>query len=223
MIVLSIDTCGASGSVALGRVEPESISVFGDSELPGKTYSAQLVPEVRGLLTAHGTGVSDLDAIVVVNGPGSFTGIRVGVSSAKGYAEALNLPIVAVSRLAVLAWKAQAGRAALDAGRNELYYFENGLENRLENGRAGNRESLVGAVDLPMSSGLAVCEPSLHWRFPDAMLVAAPTAADALRFAAPLLLAREFADIATLDGNYVRRSDAEVFSKAKEKASAGKP
>lgn len=211
MIVLAIDTCGASGSVALGRVEAAaSISVLGESELPGKTYSAQLVPEVRGLLTAHGISAGDLDAIVVVNGPGSFTGIRVGVSSAKGYAEGLNLPMVAVSRLAVLAWKAEAGRAALDAGRNELYY--------LENGRDGRRESLVAAADLQTSAGLAVCEPSLHWRFPEAMLVAAPTAADALRFAAPLLLAREFADIATLDGNYVRRSDAEVFSKAAGKA-----
>lgn len=210
MIVLSIDTCGASGSVALGRVEPGSISLFGEVDLPGKTYSAQLVPEVRGLLAAHGMGADDLDAIVVVNGPGSFTGIRVGVSSAKGYAEGLNLPIVAVSRLAVLAWKAEAGRAALDAGRNELYV------------RDGSRESLVAAADPLTSADLAVCEPSLHWRFPDAMLVEAPTAGDALRFAAPLLLAREFADIATLDGNYVRRSDAELFSKAAEKAATGK-
>lgn len=214
MIVLSIDTCGGSGSVALGRVEAASISLFGESELPGKTYSAQLVPEVRELLTAHGISAGDLDAIVIVNGPGSFTGIRVGVSSAKGYAEGLNLPVVAVSRLAVLAWKAQAGRAALDAGRNELYYFEKGHD--------GQRELLVAAADLRSSSLLAVCEPSLHWRFPDAMLVAAPTAADALRFAAPLLLAREFADIAALDGNYVRRSDAEVFSKTAGKAKTGK-
>lgn len=214
MIVLSIDTCGAMGSVALGRVEPGAISLFGEAELPGKTYSAQLVPEVKYLLAAHAIGAGDLDAVVVVNGPGSFTGIRVGVSSAKGFAEALNLPVVAVSRLAVLAWKAGAGRAALDAGRNEVYY--------IESERDGSRESLVGAGGLKSSSGLAVCEPSLHWRFPEAMLVAAPTAGDALRFAAPLLIGREFADIATLDGNYVRRSDAEVFSKTTEKATTGK-
>lgn len=202
MTVLSIDTCGASGSVALGRIETESISLFGETDLPGKTYSAQLVPRARALLESHNLTADALSAIVVVNGPGSFTGIRIGISSAKGFAAALNLPIVAVSRLAVLAWKSHAKRAALDAGRNEIYY------------REGIHESLIPAADLQTAPGLALCEPALHWRFPDAMLVPPPTAADALRFAAPLLLARNFADIATLDGNYVRRSDAEVLSKA---------
>jgi tRNA threonylcarbamoyladenosine biosynthesis protein TsaB len=65
---------------------------------------------------------------------------------------------------------------------------------------------------------VAICEPNALQIFPNAVLVDPPTAADALQFAAPLLLARDFADIATLDANYVRRSDAEIFAKA-----AGKP
>lgn len=206
MIALSIDTCGSSGSIALGRVDPGSISLLGETDLPGKSYSAQLVPAIRSLLDSHNLTPDSLDAIATVNGPGSFTGIRVGVSTAKGFAHALNLPIVAISRLAVLAWNAHTARAALDAGRNELYYLESGPQEETE--------SLIPAASLTNPEGLALCEPALHWRLPEAILVPPPTAADALRFAAPLLLARNFADLATLDGNYVRRSDAEVFSKA---------
>jgi tRNA threonylcarbamoyladenosine biosynthesis protein TsaB len=207
MIALAIDTCGPSGTVALGRVEAGSVSVLTQTELPGKTYSAQLVPAIRAMLAAEGIDAATLDAVVVTNGPGSFTGIRVGVSTAKGFAEALSIPILAVSRLAVLAWKGKTQAAALDAGRNELY------------SRDGEREALISAqaVTLTSPAGLAVCEPSVHWIFPDAVLTAPPTAADALNFAASRLLSGDFADIASLDGNYVRRSDAEIFAKTSGK------
>lgn len=203
MIVLAIDTCGPSGTAALGRVEPGSVSVLAQTELPGKTYSARLVPAIRAMLAEEGMDAATLDAVVVTNGPGSFTGIRVGVSTAKGFAEALSIPILAVSRLAVLVWKGKTEAAALDAGRSELY------------SRDGAREALISAqaVALTSPAGLAVCEPSVHWIFPDAVLTTPPTAADALQFAAPRLLSGDFADTATLDGNYVRRSDAEIFAK----------
>jgi len=208
MIVLAIDTCGPSGSVSLGRVEPGDLAVLAETELPGKFYSAQLVPAIRAMLAAAAIDTATLDAIVIVNGPGSFTGIRVGVSTAKGLAQALYIPLLAVSRLAVLASKAATPAAALDAGRRELYF------------RDGEREMLVPAKTalLTTPGALAVCEPDVHWFFPDAVLTAVPNAADALRFAAPRLLTRDFAELTTLDGNYVRRSDAEIFAK-----SAGKP
>lgn len=203
MIILAIDTCGPSGSAALGRVEAGSVTVLAQTELPGKTYSAQLVPAIRAMLAAKGIDAATPDAVLVVNGPGSFTGIRVGVSAAKGFAEALSIPLAAVSRLAVLAAKAGTQAAALDAGRSELYF------------REGEREALVASKDMASSppAALAVCEPSVHWSFPDATLTTPPTAADALNFAAPRLIAGDFADTASLDGNYVRRSDAEIFAK----------
>lgn len=207
MIVLAIDTCGPSGTVALGRVEAGSVALLAQIELPGKTYSAQLVPAIRAMLAAGGIDAATLYAILAVNGPGSFTGIRVGVSAAKGFAEALSIPLAAVSRLAVLAAKAGTQAAALDAGRNELYF------------RVGDRETLVASKDLASNppAALAVCEPAVHWSFPDAILTAPPTAADALNFAAPRLLSGDFDDTASLDGNYVRRSDAEIFSKVSGK------
>ncbi len=203
MIVLAIDTCGPSGTAALGRVEAGSIVLLAQTELPGKTYSAQLVPAIRAMLAAEGMDAATLDAVLVANGPGSFTGIRVGVSAAKGFAEALSIPLAAVSRLAVLASKAGTQASALDAGRNELYF------------RDGERETLVVSKDLASNppAALAVCEPAVHWSFPDAILTTPPTASDALQFAAPRVLSGDFADTASLDGNYVRRSDAEIFAK----------
>jgi tRNA threonylcarbamoyladenosine biosynthesis protein TsaB len=120
VIVLAIDTCGATGSIALGRLEGGAVTLLAQTELAGKTYSAQLVPAVRVLLADQNVDIGALSATVVVNGPGSFTGVRIGVSSAKGLAEALAVPLLAVSRLAVLAWKAGAEQAALDAGRGEF-------------------------------------------------------------------------------------------------------
>ncbi|HUY81177.1 MAG TPA: tRNA (adenosine(37)-N6)-threonylcarbamoyltransferase complex dimerization subunit type 1 TsaB [Acidobacteriaceae bacterium] len=204
MMVLAIDTCGTSGSLALGRVAPDTADVLAQAELAGKTYSAQIVPVLRTMLSEQGIETTDLNAIVVVNGPGSFTGIRIGVSSAKGLAEALGIPLLAVSRLAVLAWKAESSRAALDAGRGEFYF------------RTGDHEYLLGAKDLLLTSteAVAVCEASAQRVFADASFVQPPTADDALRYAAPGLLAHNFADTETLDANYVRRSDAEIFAKA---------
>jgi tRNA threonylcarbamoyladenosine biosynthesis protein TsaB len=208
MTVLAIDTCGATGSIALGRVEADAVTILAQTELAGKTYSSQLIPALREMLERQGLSVAALKAIVVVNGPGSFTGVRIGVSSAKGLAEALEIPLLAVSRLAVLAWKANADRAAIDAGRGEFYF------------REGEREYLLGAKDIPVTDPgpIAAFEPSAQRVFASATRVAAPTAEDALRCSVPRLLAQDFADVETLDGNYVRRSDAEIFAKTTGKA-----
>lgn len=217
MMVLAIDTCGPSGSIALGRIEPDEapdmVDVLAQTELAGKTYSAQLVPVVRAMLREQGIDAAALDTVVVVNGPGSFTGIRVGVSSAKGLAEALSIPVIAVSRLAVLAWKAGVQRAALDAGRGEVYF------------RDGDHEFLLGASALPVTNmeQAAVCDANAQRVFEGAIVADPPTAEDALRYAVPRLLAHSFADVETLDGNYVRRSDAEVFAKTAGTKTVEKP
>jgi tRNA threonylcarbamoyl adenosine modification protein YeaZ len=123
LLLLSIDTCGPLGTVALARLRASTAStVLGQTELPGKTYSAQLVPAIRDLLSHHNVTLTEIATIVVTNGPGSFTGIRIGLSTAKGLAEPTSIPILAVSRLVVLAHKAKTIAAALDASRGELYF-----------------------------------------------------------------------------------------------------
>ncbi len=215
-LVLSIDTCGGTGTVTLARLEPaspdsEPITLLNQTELPGKTYSAQLLPAIRQLLAAHNATVAQIATIVVTNGPGSFTGIRIGLATAKGLAEVHATPIVAVSRLAVLAHKAGVTAAAFDASRGEFYFRDSS---------ATPKESLLSSDQFQqqastLANSLAVCESSVHALAPRATLVAPPTAADALRFAPPRLLAQNYDNPVTLDGNYLRRSDAEIFSKPK--------
>jgi tRNA threonylcarbamoyladenosine biosynthesis protein TsaB len=214
MLLLAIDTCGPSGSVALGRLTGGAVEILGQIELEGRNYSATLVAAVGELLAGNGVELRDLAAIVAVNGPGSFTGVRVGLSAVKGLAEAARIPVAAVSRLEVLAAKAGLGSAALDAHRHEVF---------LRLGRQGMEatEMLAGAAEfaemVPAGARIAVCDEAaaalLASAWPDAELVRTPppTAADALDLCAPRVAAGEFVDLALLDGHYLRRSDAEIF------------
>jgi tRNA threonylcarbamoyladenosine biosynthesis protein TsaB len=213
-LLLAIDTCGPSGSVALGRIPGRDVEILGQTELAGRSYSARLVAAIAGLLETAGVTLDDLDAIVVVNGPGSFTGVRVGVSAVKGLAEGRELPVVALSRLEVLARKSGVPSAALDAHRGEVYL-------RLERTGAAPSEMLAGAKELaaisPAPLRVAVCDEgaaaALTAAWPDSQLVriAAPLAADALRPGEARLVAGATVDLVLLDGHYLRRSDAEIF------------
>jgi tRNA threonylcarbamoyladenosine biosynthesis protein TsaB len=210
--VLAIDTCGPSGSVALGRLAG-GVEILRQKELAGRSYSATLVAAVGELLAGAAVPLESVAAIVAVNGPGSFTGVRVGLSAVKGLAEVNRIPVVAVSRLAVLARKAGTGAAALDAHRHEVFL-------RLGGPGIETREMLAGAGELaairPSPERVAVCDPAadllvLAWPGTELVRVLPPSAADALHFFAERLLRPEFADLALLDGHYLRRSDAEIF------------
>jgi len=214
MFLLGIDTCGPSGSVALGRLtEPHSVEILAQVELAGRTYSATLISAIQELLNAHQVLLSQIGCLTVMNGPGSFTGVRVGLATVKGLTEATGIPVIAVSRLDVLARKAGAPSAALDAHRHEIFL-------RLADSNQQARELLAGAADLaeiPPGSPIAVCDDAaaglLQAKWPAAQLVRVvpPTAADALHLALSAIAARNFADLALLDGHYLRRSDAEIF------------
>jgi tRNA threonylcarbamoyladenosine biosynthesis protein TsaB len=207
-MLLAIDTCGSIGTIALARRSGEEIAVLGMAELASKTHSAMLVLRLRELLEAHHASMQRLEAIIIVNGPGSFTGVRVGVSAIKGLAEVFATPVIAVSRLRVLAHKAETRYAALDAGRGEFYFRDDALACEALLSFEELRDELQWVTPLHT---LAVCEEKVAGAFPEASLVEAPTASDALALALPRLLAGDFDDLASLDGNYLRRSDAELF------------
>jgi tRNA threonylcarbamoyladenosine biosynthesis protein TsaB len=213
-LLLAIDTCGPSGSVALGRIPGRDLEILGQTELAGRSYSATLISAIADLLHSAGLELRNLDGIVVVNGPGSFTGVRVGVSAAKGLAQGAEIPVVAISRLEVLSRKSGVPSAALDAHRGEVYL-------RLERTGAAPVELLAGANELaaihPVPTRVAVCdegtEALLARVWPQAQLVttAPPLASDALRPGEARLIAGAAVDLALLDGHYLRRSDAEIF------------
>ena len=222
-LLLGVDTCGLTGSVALGKLKGESVEVLGETALEGRNYSATLVAAVGELLAGYGANLSQLRAIVVVNGPGSFTGVRVGLAAVKGLAEPLQIPVVAVSRLAVLAAKAGVESAALDAHRHEVYFRLAEPENNIRDLLTGKGE--LAAMDS-IPSPVAVCDTAAEsllkevWPTADIVAVQEPTASDALHLCAARILRGEFADLALLDGHYLRRSDAEIFGDKAGAASA---
>jgi tRNA threonylcarbamoyladenosine biosynthesis protein TsaB len=217
MRILLIDTCGPTGSVALAdtTAAPPQIAL---ELMPGRTFSERLVPSIRTLLASG----APLDVIAVVHGPGSFTGVRVGVSAAKGLCEALAVPLTAISRLAVLAALAgDAGDlvcAVMDAGRGEFYLGEYVGARCLREGLM-SREELLATVasskcrlvtsEALIASALAELRP---------IQVPEPTAADALPLALTRIAHAAFDDPATLDANYLRRTDAQIFAKPKAAA-----
>ncbi|HTW49223.1 MAG TPA: tRNA (adenosine(37)-N6)-threonylcarbamoyltransferase complex dimerization subunit type 1 TsaB [Acidobacteriaceae bacterium] len=211
-MLLSIDTCGAVGTVALARRKDEGVEALALTGIAGKTYSARLAPTIREVLAAQGARVSELVTIVVTNGPGGFTGIRIGLATAKGLAELHGTPVIAVSRLAVLAHKAGKRAAALDASRGEFYVGEYGTD--LSTGASERLLTRDHFLQLSSTLGgdLTVCETGAQALAPAATLVPPPTAMDALEYALPRVRAGAFDEAMTLDGNYLRKSDAEIFA-----------
>ena len=115
-----MDTTGESGSAALvenGRIVEEISLESADG------FAHILFGEIERLLARHGCGVRDIDLFATAAGPGSFTGVRVGIAAAKGLAEAAGRPAAAVSNLQALAWfgSRPLRAVAIDARRGEIY------------------------------------------------------------------------------------------------------
>jgi len=215
MRLLLIDTCGGEGSVALAEGE-SAWRVVASEVLPGRSASERLIPVIRQLMEVEGWNLKDLAAIGVVHGPGSFTGVRVGLSAAKGLSEAGQVPLIAVSRLALLA--AAAGTmegnvcSVIDAGRGEFYCG-------VYAGRRRISEALLTAQEVAVSAEAAEVLIACELRVAEALgslgprLVDEPKAADALPLVVERLEAGELDDAATIDANYLRRTDLEIFAK----------
>lgn len=221
-LLLAIDTCGPTGTVALGRLNGLSVEILGQIELEGRSYSSTLVAAVGELLAQCSLTLRDVCATVAVNGPGSFTGVRVGLAAIKGLAEPSQIPVAAVSRLEVLAAKSGVPFAVLDAHRHEIFL-------RVVQTGGQGRELLAGAQELAAINPppqIALCDDAAAlvlgaaWPATELIRTAPPTATDALALCASRVAAGEFADLAQLDGHYLRRSDAEIFG---EPAAAHRP
>lgn len=105
MLLLAADTSGKSGSIALAGVHAGTpdIEILEVVPLAGGTFSAQLVPQIASLLEKHGFSKTDIAGFAVASGPGSFTGLRVGLAAIKALGETLQKPIAAVSLLEAVA------------------------------------------------------------------------------------------------------------------------
>jgi len=225
MILLAIDTSGRDGSIALARAggdagaDLNSVDILDVVPLEGGTFSAQLVPQIAAMLMKRGLKKEQIDGFAVASGPGSFTGLRVGLAAVKGLAEILGKPIVAVSRLEVVARSGKRqGKviAALDAGRNDVYLGEYDVSERAEiiGERLVSREEFLSTaretkvvtpervlVDAVINAGLSVEE------------VAPPNSAAIARMGFKKIMRGETTSPEGLEANYIRRSDAESFAR----------
>jgi tRNA threonylcarbamoyladenosine biosynthesis protein TsaB len=214
-LLLGVDSCGATGSIALGRVAGGHVEILAERTIPGGELSVRLISEIADMLDQAGVRLAELAGIVAVPGPGSFTGIRVGLAAVKGLAEASSLPAVTVSRLGLLARLGEAQCSVLDAHRGQLFC---GMYEAVE-----AREMLLTAGEINFMGGLkgrvAVAEETVAQLLeelfgePEIVRVRELSAAAALRYSLEKWTRGDVADLATLDGYYLRGADAKVSAR----------
>lgn len=129
-IVLAFDTANEVIAIGLGRLDAEAkcVRAFASFEMEARRASnTQLIPQIDALLTREGVDRGQIACVVCGRGPGSFTGVRICMATAKGVASALEVPLWGVSTMDALAWKLQnagvrgAIAVAADAMRKEVY------------------------------------------------------------------------------------------------------
>lgn len=214
MTILALDTTSEYGSVAV-RSNGETIA---EAALHSPDGFAHIIfSSIEEVLGRAGIGVMEVDCFAATSGPGSFTGVRVGLSAVKGLAEAAGKPALGISNLRVLSsfGKSEQRAVVLDARRGEVYAAVYGAD----------FFPIAAEIVLPFASWLETLqEPEYEFittagtpfwlglqstRFADMPFTEAPRS-----LAAAIALCAEtcdWLDPAALDANYVRRSDAELF------------
>jgi tRNA threonylcarbamoyladenosine biosynthesis protein TsaB len=157
MLVLAIDTAGADCATALYSKEEDRLIAV-RQETIGKGHAERLMGMIDEIIMESDHAFQDVGMIAVTIGPGSFTGIRVGVAAARGLGLALSIPVVGVSTLEALAANARAMGAhgpvlaAIDAKRDEIYcqFFA-------EDGAATNRPAALTLSDAGALAESSTC------------------------------------------------------------------
>jgi tRNA threonylcarbamoyladenosine biosynthesis protein TsaB len=232
VLILALDTSSTTGSLAVLRDKKVAGVV---STLADETYSSRMFRQLEFLLQELSLKLDQFDLFAVSAGPGSFTGLRVGLVAAKGWAEVYKKPVVGVSVLEAIAAQSYSLASVLvpvlDARRGEVYF---GLYRREKDSLALEGEECVlrpeeflhTVAARPGSSEFAIISPTPE------VLSAALSRLETERLPVPhiervpMVLAPaigllgyqraqrgDVSDALTLDANYVRRSDAEVYAK----------
>lgn len=146
MLIFAVDTCSMSSSAAIAD-ENRIIAEFTVNHK--KTHSERIMPQIEALFKAADISIDDIDAFAAAVGPGSFTGVRIGVAIAKGFAIPTKKPCIGVSAIEALAYSAKPFKGLiapiLDARRNQVY---NGVFE--SDGRAIKRIKEDRAIELSL-------------------------------------------------------------------------
>ena len=227
-----MDTCEARGSVAVRK--NAALASLQEHET-AEDYSLWLLPAVEKCLREAATKLQTMDVLSVATGPGSFTGLRVGITTAKAWAELYEKPVVGVSRLEVMARTAAAESgyvaASFDAKRGQIFggLYRVEREGTLE---LVENEMVIAADEFVSWAGELAGGGPVHWVTLDPALLQSTATwksraerGESLTICGRGLAAgvaelgelrarnHQASDALHLDANYVRRSDAEIFWK----------
>ncbi len=226
-----MDTCDSRGSVAVRRDDVVLYVVVHDTR---EDYSSWLLPAVGRVLEASGVEMGEVDGYAVAAGPGSFTGVRVGLTTVKAWGEVYGKRIAAVSRLEAIAAQGAPGSshvaAFADAQRGQVFgaVFQRkteGLERLGEEMVIPPGKFIETAAELAKGESIswvsidaAVLASEENWKAREARGEQVESISSALapaigRIGMRELTAGRVKDVLSLDANYVRRSDAEIFWK----------
>jgi tRNA threonylcarbamoyladenosine biosynthesis protein TsaB len=235
VLILALDTSSPSGSVAVLRDDKIVGSVSTSTD---EVYSARVFRHVEFLLKELSLRLDEFDLFAVAAGPGSFTGLRVGLAAVKGWAEVYRKPIAAISALEAVAVQSHSRVPllvpVLDARRSQIYFGfyrrldASGLELEGQECVATPEEFLQALHARDPKSDFAIVTPVpvlVRELLSRLETPGAPRAVMPIDEVSPILAPHvgklgylraqrgELADALTLDANYVRRSDAELHWK----------
>ncbi|MEJ2102210.1 MAG: tRNA (adenosine(37)-N6)-threonylcarbamoyltransferase complex dimerization subunit type 1 TsaB, partial [Desulfobacterales bacterium] len=223
MKILALDTATKSCSVALtdnGSLSAELTT------LKDQTHSKHLMELIHSVFEIAGFGVRDVDGFAVTIGPGSFTGLRIGISTIKGLAHAVGKPVVGISSLKALAWQCDDQNHSiypfLDARKGEVYWatyrFEGVRLVQKSPARATAPEAALDHIKNPcvfIGNGAQLYRQQITTKL-GYLAHFAPKDKDILRASSIAFLsierfnARDTDEVADLIPQYIRKSDAEL-------------
>lgn len=230
MNILAVDTSALTATVAVFK---NGVSIFENNITNALTHSETLMPMIDYALKSVALSPSDIDLYAVSNGPGSFTGIRIGVSAIKALAYAVDKPVIGISTLHALAANLACIETMpicpiMDARRNQvynaLYSFDGGKATELVSPRALSIDELCSSISSPVifvGDGVDVYRDKIvelcgtnarfappHMRYQKAASVA---------FAASLADKSAYLSPEALDVVYLRKSQAEREREERER------
>ena len=237
MRFIVVDTADGRGSIAIFD-EREVLAI--EEHASEEDYSIWLLPAVHRVLAKSSLSLAELDGYAVCAGPGSFTGLRVGLTTVKAWAEIYDKPIASLSRLEAFAVSSPEPESAfvasyIDARRDQVFAA---LYARSGSGfEPLGEESVISLANFAATVREKSAGKPVRWVTPDPALLesgawwpALLAAGHILRSATPpfapilgVLACRKFrqgrtTDALSLDANYVRRSDAEMLWKGNKSA-----
>jgi len=246
MLILAVETSTLTGSVALveasveGGVSP-SLRVIGETTLQvSETHSSRLMPTIDRLLRETSLSVQKVQGIAVGLGPGSFTGLRIAVSTVKGLGFALGVPVVGVPTLDALAnnicYPSTQVCPVLDARKKEVYAAlfcgdgEGNLKKVSEDWVLSPEDlcSRISERTILVGNGTEVYGEIFKKRLgPQALFappeLSFPRAVHVARLSLPAFQRGEKLDLFAFTPIYVRRSEAEIYRERKERGETPSP